>query len=102
MGVIQSTLTNLGHQLDDRTKTSDHPGVVTQAQSLFSSATSYVQSHLPTAHEVEQVKGTAVSEVARDGEDEKEITDALRELAQGGKATLDGAKGTVVGDVKHP
>lgn len=43
-----------------------------------------------------------MSEVARDGEDEKEITDALRELAQGGKASLEGAKGTVVGDVKHP
>jgi hypothetical protein len=49
-----------------------------------------------------EATGTAVADAARSKADEAEITDALRELAQGGKQSLTGAQGTVVGDVKRP
>lgn len=102
----QNTITNLSHQLDDRTATPSHPGVVTQASSLFSSAAGFVQSHLPAstgeAAQKTEATGTAVADAARSKADEAEITDALRELAQGGKEALGEAKGTVVGDVQRP
>lgn len=103
---MQETLTNLTHKLDDSTATASHPGVVTQASSLISSAAEFVQAHLPatTGEAVQKTEatGTAVADAARSKADEAEITDALRELAQGGKQSLTNAEGTVIGEVKRP
>ncbi|CDZ96202.1 hypothetical protein [Phaffia rhodozyma] len=99
---VTGTLSSLSHQLNDKTATASHPGVVTQLTNAFSSAQSYINTHLPqSSTTVEEPVGTVISDVANNKADEAEIKDALRQLAGKGEETLEGAREQLE-DVKRP
>lgn len=120
--LLQDTIQSLASQVDEKTKTADHAGVVTMASNVFSQATSYlptsITTHLPSALQpsatttagglqqpatVGEATGNVIHDVAQHSAvDDDEVKQALRELAGKAEQSLEGAREGVDAQLARP
>ena len=94
---VTGTVSSLAHSLDESTKTTEHPGVVTSLSNALGGLASHlptsITSHLPAGTTgatpaAQQPIGTAIHEAAPSAQAEEEIKDALAQLAGKGSTKV--------------